>query len=220
MARARTLRTKWGEISTAIQDVLDFVHSKTFIQCDKALPSYLVLIPLIYVRYHFVNAWNTAKDVDSYLIRCSLAGAFSGQPDNLIDALVKKFSDEKAFNLDDAFELIRNQGRSLELTEERFWQSGYAWRSFTELYLDSTGAFRDAVIGILAAVANQERVRRSERTRAGLERTRTQGKRLGRRRVDVDAEQVRSLRSQGLSWEAISQATGFKRSTCQRAVRG
>ena len=46
--------------------------------------------------------------------------------------------------------------------------------------------FRDAVIGILAAVAKQERVRRSERTRAGLERARANGKQLGRRRVAVD----------------------------------
>lgn len=95
---------------------------------------------------------------------------------------------------------------------------GVAWRSFTEQYLDSTGVFREAVIGILAAVAKQERVRRSERTRAGLERARAQGKQLGRRRVGVDAEQIRSLRGQGLSWEAISRATGFKRSTCQRAA--
>jgi DNA invertase Pin-like site-specific DNA recombinase len=52
---------------------------------------------------------------------------------------------------------------------------GVAWRSYTEQYLDSTGMFRDAVIGILAAVAKQERVRRSERTRAGLERARADG---------------------------------------------
>jgi hypothetical protein len=35
---------------------------------------------------------------------------------------------------------------------------------------DSTGIFREAVIGILAAVAKQERVRLSERVYAGLER--------------------------------------------------
>jgi len=38
------------------------------------------------------------------------------------------------------------------------------YRSFTEQYLDSTGIFKEAVIGILAAVAKQERVRLSERT--------------------------------------------------------
>jgi DNA invertase Pin-like site-specific DNA recombinase len=96
---------------------------------------------------------------------------------------------------------------------------GVAWRSYTEQYLDSTGVFRDAVIGILAAVAKQERVRRSERTRAGLERARARGKQLGRRRVVVDSSKIRSLRDQGLSWEAVSKLTGFKRSTCQRAAQ-
>jgi hypothetical protein len=115
----------WDKIATAIQDVLDFVRGKTFIQCDKALPTYLVLIPLIYVRYHFQDAWKQSKDIDTYLLRCSLAGAFGGQPDNLIDALVKKATELQGFNLDEFFGVIRTQGRSLELTEDRFWQTGY-----------------------------------------------------------------------------------------------
>ncbi len=102
------IETKWDDIARAIMDVLDFVRGKTFIQCDKALPTYLVLIPLVYVRYHFHDAWKKASDLDSYLLRCSLAGALSGQPDNLLDALVKKLSELKEFNLDEAFGIIRN----------------------------------------------------------------------------------------------------------------
>lgn len=116
---------KWNDISKAIQDVLDFVRGKTFIQCDKALPTYLVLIPLIYFRYHFKDAWQTAKDLDQYLLRCSLAGAFGGQPDNLIDALIKRLNELKAFQLDEMFGVIQSQGRNLKLTEDRFWQMGY-----------------------------------------------------------------------------------------------
>lgn len=119
------IEENWDKITEAIKAVLDFVRGKTFIQCDKALPSYLVLIPLAYVRYHFPDAWKSAKDVDNYLLRCSLTGAFGGQPDNLLDALVKRFSEIKAFNLDEAFNIIRSQGRSLELTEDRFWHMGY-----------------------------------------------------------------------------------------------
>jgi Protein of unknown function DUF262/Protein of unknown function (DUF1524) len=119
------VEAKWGDIAQAIQDVLDFVRGKTFIQCDKALPTYLVLIPLVYVRYHFRNAWKEAKDLDSYLLRCSLAGAFSGNPDNLLDALVTKLDELKGFDLEEVFGVIRSQGRSLELTEDRFWQMGY-----------------------------------------------------------------------------------------------
>ncbi|MGC2172456.1 MAG: recombinase family protein [Candidatus Sulfotelmatobacter sp.] len=64
----------------------------------------------------------------------------------------------------------------------RLTRYGVQWRSLTEQYLDSTGMFRDAVISILAVVAKQERVRLSERTRAGLERARAEGKQLGRPR--------------------------------------
>jgi hypothetical protein len=110
------------------------VRGKTFIQCDKALPTYLVLIPLIYVRYHFANAWKNAKDRETYLLRSSLAGAFSGQPDNLLDALVKKLQDLKDFPLDEIFGVIRSQGRSLELTEDRLWQMGYGSDSIHLLF--------------------------------------------------------------------------------------
>lgn len=43
----------WDAIQGAIKDVRDFLHGKTFIRTDRAMPSYLGLIPLIYLRYHF-----------------------------------------------------------------------------------------------------------------------------------------------------------------------
>jgi hypothetical protein len=119
------IQTKWEAISQAIQSVLDFVRERTFIKSDKALPSYLVLIPLVFFRYHYPAAWSHAKGMDEYILRCSLTGAFSGQPDNLIDALVKKLDETKEFTLEEVFNVIRSQGRSLELTEDRFWQMGY-----------------------------------------------------------------------------------------------
>jgi DNA invertase Pin-like site-specific DNA recombinase len=95
---------------------------------------------------------------------------------------------------------------------------GVQWRSYTEQYLDSTGIFRDAVIGILAAIAKQEKVRISERTKAGLERARREGKILGRPKVTVDVMAIYNLRQQKLSWGTISRQIGIARSTCQRAV--
>ncbi len=56
---------------------------------------------------------------------------------------------------------------------------GVAWRSYTEQYLDSTGIFKDAVISIMATIAKQENIRRSERIVAGLQRARRNGSRLG-----------------------------------------
>ena len=91
------------------------------------------------------------------------------------------------------------------------------WRSFTECYLDSTGTFRDAIICILATLAKQERIRLSERTEAGLERARRQGKVLGRPWAAVDGIEIHEQRAQGLSWGAISRNTGLARATCQKA---
>jgi DNA invertase Pin-like site-specific DNA recombinase len=54
---------------------------------------------------------------------------------------------------------------------------GVQFKSFTEQYLDSTGLFREAIIGFLAAIAKQERVRLSERVKAGQARSQ---KKLGR----------------------------------------
>jgi DNA invertase Pin-like site-specific DNA recombinase len=95
---------------------------------------------------------------------------------------------------------------------------GVRYRSFTEQWFDSCGIFRDAVISIMATLAKQERVRISERTRAGLERARREGKTLGRPKVEVNAAEIRGLRAQGLSWTAVSAQTGVARATCQRAV--
>src|SRR6266446_10584361 len=65
----------------------------------------------------------------------------------------------------------------------RLTACGVGYKSFTEQYLDSCGIFKDAVIGILAVIAKQERVRLSERTRAGIARARSKGRQLGRPRL-------------------------------------
>lgn len=85
---------------------------------------------------------------------------------------------------------------------------GVNYRSFTEQYLDSTGAFKEAVIGILAVVAKQERVRLSERTIAGLQRAKAHG-RVGGRLKAEEAEpklvtKIGRLKAQGKSIRAIA----------------
>src|SRR5712691_12771613 len=53
---------------------------------------------------------------------------------------------------------------------------GVCYRSYTEPYFDSCGAFKDVILAVMATLAKQERVKRSERTRAGLARVRAAGK--------------------------------------------
>ena len=119
------IETEWTSIANAVKDVLDFVRGNTFIRCDKALPSYLLLIPLIYVRYHFNSAWQQAKDVETYLVRAALAGAFSGTPDQMIDSIVDKLKELKGFDLGEIFGVMRTRGRSLDIIEDRLWAMGY-----------------------------------------------------------------------------------------------
>src|SRR5229473_646425 len=81
----------------------------------------------------------------------------------------------------------------------RLTSYGVGYRSFTEQYFDSCGIFKDAVIAIMATLAKQERVKRSERTKAGLERVRAAGKRLGRptKLNGQHTAQIAALRAQG-----------------------
>lgn len=102
---------------------------------------------------------------------------------------------------------------------QRLTNYGVDYRSFTEQYLDSTGMFKDAVIGILAAVAKQERVRLSERTIAGLERARSQGRVSGRPKAEDDAPTVktyRKLKASGLSVRRIAAEMKVSPTTVQK----
>jgi DNA invertase Pin-like site-specific DNA recombinase len=99
---------------------------------------------------------------------------------------------------------------------------GVAFRSFTEAYLDTCGIFKEAVIAILGTIAKQERLRISERVRAGLERARKNGTRtgqaIGRPRAIFRRDQAVELRAQGLSWAQIARKMGTSVRTVRRAV--
>ena len=115
----------WESLTNSIRAVVDFIRQKTYIQCDKALSSYLALIPLIYVHYHFQEEWKKAVDVDSFLVRTLLSGAFGGQSDRILDALVKKFRESKSFEAKEGFNIISEQKRSLKINEKSFFEMGY-----------------------------------------------------------------------------------------------
>ena len=101
---------------------------------------------------------------------------------------------------------------------QRLTSYGVEWFSYREEYARSVGAFRDAVLAILAAIAKQERVRLSERVQAGLSRARAQGKVLGRPRAAVRPERVLRLRDKGLSMRQIAAETGVSTMTIQRIL--
>lgn len=99
---------------------------------------------------------------------------------------------------------------------------GVKWHSYTEEYLSSLGAFADVVISILSTLAKQERIRISERTKAGLERARKDGKTLGRpkgKRSPKTEDRIRlvkQLREEGQSFGKIGAQLGItKQATAQ-----
>jgi DNA invertase Pin-like site-specific DNA recombinase len=101
---------------------------------------------------------------------------------------------------------------------QRLTSCGVGYRSFTEAYLDSCGMFRDAVVGILATIAKQERIRLSERTVAGLERARAKGRVGGRPRVICDRKKVLALREDGKSLGQIGAELGLAKTTVSRLL--
>ena len=127
------IENSWQGISNAIKEVKDFIVSKTFIRSDKALPSYLGLIPIIYFRYNFKDKWDSGiPSLNTWLLRVLLTGAFSGSPDGLIDQCTKKISEMKTFDIGSINNLIINAGRNINVTDEIILNSSYGGR---DLYL-------------------------------------------------------------------------------------
>src|SRR6185369_14017352 len=101
---------------------------------------------------------------------------------------------------------------------ERLKSDGVQWWSFREEYLRSIGPFSDAVLAILACIAKQERIRMSERVRAGLDRAKAQGKHVGRPKLVVDRLEILELHQEGLSQWDICQKLGISRASVGRII--
>ena len=91
--------------------------------------------------------------------------------------------------------------------------------SVREPWTDVDGPARELLVAVMSWVSGFERQRLVERTKAGLERARRQGKRLGRPRTSplklgAAVERVRA----GQSIREVAKATGVNRETLRRAV--
>lgn len=70
-------------------------------------------------------------------------------------------------------------------------------------------AVRQLMIMILSWVAERERANLIERTRAGIDRARAEGKHLGRPRADIDWDRVAEMRDEGRSWAEVAEDLGL-----------
>ena len=73
------------------------------------------------------------------------------------------------------------------------------------------------VLSVLSAVARQERITLSERTKAGLQRAKRAGRMLGRRAVSVDLMKVERYKAEGLGLREIATKLGISVNTLQKA---
>lgn len=121
--------SKWESLSDAIKAVRDFLVNKTYIRSDKAMSSYLPLIPLIYYRYHYPEQFASNTELTEYLLRVLVTGVFGGSPDNMIDKVVRSVQDQKSFVLKEIYGVIRAEGRSLEITPDVILDQYYGSRS-------------------------------------------------------------------------------------------
>jgi hypothetical protein len=108
------------------------------------------------------------------------------------------------------------------LTEREF---GYSWRRLVAYRVRSRNPARRSTHGSviqdaalwLSAVAQQERITLSERTKAGLHRAKRAGRKLGRKAVEVDLVKVERHRADGLGLRATAAKPGISVNTLQKA---
>jgi DNA invertase Pin-like site-specific DNA recombinase len=82
--------------------------------------------------------------------------------------------------------------------------------------LDTSTPIGQAMFTIIGAMAQLERDIIRERVKAGLERARTRGIRLGRPRATVATHELVTLRAEGLSFREIANRLRCSRSTVRR----
>ena len=115
----------------------------------------------------------------------------------------------------------RNGMAATILDLQRLSSYGVTFHSYTEPHLSTDNELvRDVLLALLSSLAKLERTKISERTKAGLERARANGKRLGRPPLSAaDRKKLVAALDSGRSWRAVSAATGIPFSTVQKHAR-
>jgi len=132
------------------------------------------------------------------------------QFDNLfIDAHLKLFDGVLFWSLD----RFSRSGTLFTLQKLRELDNlGIFWHSYQDPYISTAGQWKDVIISIMSTLAKIERERISERTKAGLQRAKAEGKKLGRKAIPKSAiDEVKKLLMENkLSYREISQKVTYK----------
>jgi DNA invertase Pin-like site-specific DNA recombinase len=146
-----------------------------------------------------------------------ISGAKDSRPrlnDLMSEAHKRKFDSVVVWKFDRFARSVSHLLRALET----FRSLGIEFVSYSEA-IDTSTPVGKMTFTVLGAVAELERSLITERVRAGIRNARAKGTKWGRKTVQVDAAEIRRLRTEGLSFEAIATQLGVSVGTCFRASR-
>lgn len=92
------------------------------------------------------------------------------------------------------------------------------WKSYTERYFESAGILKDIIISLLATIAKQERLRISERVKAGIRNKMSKGFHHGRQKVQIDIVEFGKMVRENYSLGAISRRFDISKPTVNRII--
>lgn len=132
-----------------------------------------------------------------------MADAHAGAFDVLIIWAIDRFGRSMVANLQAVLALDKNNVTII---------------SARESWLELQGPARQLLIGVFSWVAEQERNRLGERTRAGMARAKEQGKQIGRPKAHAPIGILRSLAAAGETQRAIARKLGVSQAVVSRAL--
>ena len=81
-------------------------------------------------------------------------------------------------------------------------------------------SIRDLLVAFMAWIAQREKENLIERTKAGIDRARSQGKQIGRPRFDIDIDEITKMRTvDKKTWDEVERLTGYSYITIRRALK-
>jgi DNA invertase Pin-like site-specific DNA recombinase len=101
---------------------------------------------------------------------------------------------------------------------KKLMEYGVQFESLTEAHFRTTGPAGELMIAIAAWIAKQERIRISERTKAGLAIARAKGHKCGRPVNVFRRDQAQELLKKGVSWRGVAREMKVPLSTLRRAL--
>lgn len=205
----------------------------------RVMPSSLVATPTktiacaIYAR---VSTTDKGQDTENQLFQlreyCARAGWRISQ--EYVDHVSGKSGEREAFKqlFEDAsrrkFDIVLVWALD-RFTREGVWATfdyvrqltrhGIQFESYSEAHFRTTGPAGELMLAIAAWIAKQERLRISDRTKAGVDRARRAGKHIGRPKRVFRRDLALELRAGGMSLRAIARELEISFMTVARLIR-